>query len=66
MQPGMSFADAAWEQSEEVTDTWVLHFHQPDVLRAIRIFLFEPPKPEDPVALDILERGAFNISFQMM
>lgn len=65
MHTRISYDDAAWEKSEEIADTWVLRFFDPDVSRPIGDFLVRHHEPDDPVGFDILEKGSFNISLQM-
>ena len=48
MRPRMLFDDVAWEKSEEIQDTWVLQFLDPDVLRPIGNFIIRHHKPYPP------------------
>ena len=65
MRPRMLFDDVAWEKSEEIQDTWVLQFLDPDVLRPIGNFIIRHHKPYPPEVFDFLRKGAFNICLQM-
>lgn len=66
MQPRMHYDDAAWEKSEEIADAWVLQFLEPDVLTPVGNFVVRYHKPDNPTEFNILEKGAFNISLQMV
>ncbi|CAG7942047.1 unnamed protein product [Penicillium salamii] len=65
MQPRMHYDDASWEKSEEVSDSWVRQFLEPDILRPVGSFLVRHHNPSDPDQFSILEKGAFNISLRM-
>ncbi|CAG8359274.1 unnamed protein product [Penicillium salamii] len=65
MLPRMPYDDASWEKSEEVADSWVRQFLEPDILRQIGGFLVRHHSPSDPDQFSILEKGAFNISLRM-
>ncbi|KAG2411759.1 hypothetical protein HFD88_009315 [Aspergillus terreus] len=62
----MHYDDAAWEKSEEIADAWVLQFLEPDVLTPVGNFVVRYHKPDNPTEFNILEKGAFNISLQMV
>lgn len=66
MQTRMHYDDAAWEKSEEIADAWVLQFLEPDVLTPVGNFVVRYHKPDNPTEFNILEKGAFNISLQMV
>ncbi|KAI9035573.1 uncharacterized protein KD926_003233 [Aspergillus affinis] len=62
MQPRMYYDDAAWEKSEEIADSWVRQFLDPDILRPVGGFLVRHHDPDNPDKFTILEKRAFNIS----
>ncbi|KAJ5086431.1 hypothetical protein NUU61_007738 [Penicillium alfredii] len=61
----MRFDNLAWEKSEEITDTWVLRFLEPDIWRPIGNFVIKHHNPDDAIELDIFKKGFYNISLQM-
>ncbi|KAJ5918133.1 hypothetical protein N7454_010508 [Penicillium verhagenii] len=66
MQPRMHYDDASREKSEEIADSWVRQFLEPDITRPIGGFLLRLHNPGDGTDLfSILEKGAFNISLRM-
>ncbi|KAJ5109393.1 hypothetical protein N7456_006068 [Penicillium angulare] len=65
MRPRMCYDDAAWEKSEEISDTWVRKFLNPDISIPIGKFLVRHHNPDNAVAFDILEKGSFNIALWM-
>lgn len=60
----MPFDDAAWEQSEAISDTWVAELFEPDTVRAIGDFIVKHRRGV-PVELCSPKAGAFNISFRL-
>ncbi|KAJ9376737.1 hypothetical protein DTO063F5_8639 [Paecilomyces variotii] len=65
MQPRLRYDDVAWEKSEAVADAWLRHFLNPDVLETVGRFLLRHHGLGDAVEFSFLEKGAYNISFQM-
>lgn len=65
MKPRMCYDDAAWEKSEEISEAWIAQFLDVDILRHLGRFLVRHHEPDKPDSFDFLEKGAFNISFQM-
>ena len=65
MQPRMCYDDAAWEKSEEISEAWIAQFTDLDILRELGRFLVRHHEPGKPDSFDFLEKGAFNISFEM-
>lgn len=57
--------DATWEKSEEISEAWIAQFLDVDILRHLGRFLVRHHEPDKPDSFDFLEKGAFNISFQM-
>ncbi|CAG8923077.1 unnamed protein product [Penicillium salamii] len=65
MQPRMCYDDAAWEKSEEIADTWVRKFLDPDISIPIGNFLIRHHNSDGAISFDILEKGSFNIALWM-
>ncbi|KAL5338014.1 kinase-like domain-containing protein [Aspergillus crustosus] len=65
MHPRMRYDDVAWEKSEAVADEWVRQFIQSEILHPVGNFLIRHHRPGDTVEFSFLEKGAYNISFQM-
>lgn len=65
MKPRMYYDDAAWEKSEEMSEAWIAQFTDLDILRKLGRFLVRHHEPDKPDSFDFLEKGAFNISFEM-
>jgi hypothetical protein len=61
----MCYDDAAWEKSEEIADTWVRKFFNPDISIPIGNFLIRHHQPDGAISFDILEKGSFNIALWM-
>lgn len=57
--------DATWEKSEEISEAWIAQFLDVDILRHLGRFLVRHHELDKPDSFDFLEKGAFNISFQM-
>jgi aminoglycoside phosphotransferase (APT) family kinase protein len=64
MEPQMSYDDVAWEQSDDVSDNWLLQFLDIDVKRPIAKFILKHDSGDDP-EFTILRKGSFNITLQM-
>ncbi|KAJ6119238.1 hypothetical protein N7523_003518 [Penicillium sp. IBT 18751x] len=64
MKPRMCYDDVTWEQSENVSDSWLLQFLDVDVKRPIGGFILKHDSGADP-EFTILRKGAFNIVLQM-
>ena len=60
----MPYDDVAWEQSDDVSDNWLLQFLDIDVKRPIAKFILKHDSGDDPV-FTILRKGSFNITLQM-
>lgn len=60
----MCFDDAAWEQSEPISDTWVSELFKIDTLTAIGYFMIKHRRGV-PAELCQPRAGAFNVSFRM-
>lgn len=60
----MCYDDVAWEQSDDVSDNWLLQFLDIDVKRAIAKFILKHDSGDDP-EFTILRKGSFNITLQM-
>ena len=65
MHPRLRYDDVAWEKSEAVADGWVRQFFQSEILQPVGRFLVRHHRPGDAVQFSFLEKGAYNISFQM-
>lgn len=65
MQPRLRYDDVAWEKREEVADCWVRHFFEREILQPVGRFVVRQHRPGDAVEFSFLEKGAYNISFQM-
>lgn len=61
----MYYDDAAWEKSEEISEAWIAQFLDVGILRHLGRFLVRHHEPDKPDSFDFLEKGAYNISFQM-
>ncbi|PLN74598.1 hypothetical protein BDW42DRAFT_181940 [Aspergillus taichungensis] len=64
MEPQMCYDDVAWEQSDDVSDNWVLQFLDVNVKRPIAEFILEHDSGDDP-EFAILKKGFYNITLQM-
>lgn len=64
IEPQMSYDDLAWEQSDDVSDNWLLQFLDIDVKRPIAEFILKHDSGDDP-EFKILQKGSFNITLQM-
>ncbi|KAJ5239574.1 hypothetical protein N7468_004193 [Penicillium chermesinum] len=64
MDPQMCYDDVAWEQSDDVSDNWLLQFLDIDVKRPIAKFILKHDSGDDP-EFTILRKGSFNITLQM-
>lgn len=65
MHPRLRYDDVAWEKSEAIADGWVRQFFQSEILQPVGRFLVRHHGPGDAVEFSFLEKGAYNISFQM-
>ncbi|EAW11007.1 phosphotransferase family protein [Aspergillus clavatus NRRL 1] len=65
MRPRLRYDDVAWEKSEAVADGWVRQFLEPEVLQQVGRFLVRHHRPGDAVEFSFLEKGSYNIAFQM-
>lgn len=65
MQPRMCYDDAAWEKSDEISEAWIAQILECDTLREVGRFLVKHHEPDKPDTFNILEKGTFNISFDM-
>ena len=65
MQSRLRYDDVAWEKSEAVADEWARQFFEPEVLQPVGNFLVRHHRPGDAVEFSFLEKGTYNISFQM-
>ncbi|KAL3478308.1 hypothetical protein BJX99DRAFT_245621 [Aspergillus californicus] len=66
MNSHMLFDDACWEKSDEISDTWIAQFLEPDFLHPVGEFLVKHHKPSKPKSFDIVGNGSFNISLLMV
>jgi hypothetical protein len=64
MEPRMCYDDVAWEQSEYVSDNWLLQFLDIDVRRPIAIFVLKHDSGRDP-EFTIHKKGSYNIVLRM-
>ena len=64
MEPQMYYDDVAWEQSDDVSDNWLLQFLDIDVKRQIAKFVLKHDSGDDP-EFTIFRKGSFNITLQM-
>jgi hypothetical protein len=53
----MCYDDVAWEQYDDVSDNWLLHFLDIDVKRPIAKFMLRHDSGDDPEST-ILQRGS--------
>lgn len=60
----MCYDDVAWEQSDDVSDNWLLQFLDIDVKRPIAKFILNHDSGDDP-EFTILQKGSFNITLRM-
>ncbi|GIJ89302.1 hypothetical protein Asppvi_008239 [Aspergillus pseudoviridinutans] len=65
MQPRLRYDDVAWEKSEAIVDGWIRQFLEAEVLRTVGTFLVRHHRPGDAVEFSFLEKGAYNVCFQM-
>jgi aminoglycoside phosphotransferase (APT) family kinase protein len=61
----MHYDDVAWEKSEAIADEWVRHFLEPEIIKSVGNFLIRHHRPGEASMFSFLEKGAYNISFQM-
>ncbi|EAU35230.1 conserved hypothetical protein [Aspergillus terreus NIH2624] len=64
MDPQMCYDDVAWEQSDDVSDNWLLQFLHIEVKKTIAKFILEHDSGDDP-EFTILRKGSFNITLRM-
>ncbi|KAJ5561296.1 hypothetical protein N7461_000057 [Penicillium sp. DV-2018c] len=64
MEPKMCYDDVAWEQSDDVSDNWLLQFLDVDVKMPIARFIPRHDSGDDP-EFTILGKGSFNITLKM-
>ncbi|RJE21900.1 Phosphotransferase enzyme family [Aspergillus sclerotialis] len=64
MEPQMCYDDVAWEQSDDVSDNWLLQFLDIHVKRPIAKFILKYDSGDDP-EFTILQKGSFNITLRM-
>ncbi|KAJ5106281.1 hypothetical protein N7456_002956 [Penicillium angulare] len=64
MEPQMPYDDVAWEQSDDISDNWLLQFRDIEVKRPIAHFILRHDSGADP-EFTILRKGGFNITLQM-
>lgn len=60
----MCYDDVAWEQSDDISDNWLLQFLDIDVKKPIAKFILQHDSGDDP-EFSILKKGSFNITLQM-
>lgn len=60
----MCYDDVAWEQSQYVSDNWLLQFLDIDIKRPIAIFMLKHDSGRDP-EFTILENGPYNVVLRM-
>ena len=60
----MCYDDVAWEQSDDISDNWLLQFLDINVKRPIASFILQHDSGDDP-EFKILQKGSFNITLQM-
>lgn len=60
----MCYDDVAWEQSDYISDNWLLQFLNIDVKRPIARFILKHDSSDDP-EFSIRSKGSFNIKLQM-
>ncbi|KAJ0415264.1 hypothetical protein BJY00DRAFT_293772 [Aspergillus carlsbadensis] len=63
--PRLRYDDVAWEQSEDIADDWVRQFFEPEIINPVGNFLLRHHRPGDASVFSFLDKGAYNISFQM-
>ncbi|KAL4807309.1 hypothetical protein BDV18DRAFT_168257 [Aspergillus unguis] len=64
MEPHMSYDDVAWEQSDDISDNWLLQYLDIDIKRPIAGFILQHDSGDDP-EFTIFCKGSFNITLQM-
>ncbi|GKZ24438.1 hypothetical protein AbraIFM66951_010470 [Aspergillus brasiliensis] len=65
MKPRLHYDDIAWETSEAIADKWTRQFLDPEILRPVGRFLIRHHRPGDALEFSFLEKGSYNITFQM-
>ncbi|GJP95617.1 phosphotransferase family protein [Aspergillus niger] len=60
----MSYDDVAWEQSDDISDSWVEQFHDIGVKKAIGYFILRHDSGDKP-RLSLIGKGSFNIILRM-
>ena len=64
MQPRMCYDDVAWEQSDDVSDNWLLQFLDVEVLKAVAHYVLKHNSGDDP-EFSVLKKGFYNITLRM-
>ncbi|KAJ5587618.1 uncharacterized protein N7459_003383 [Penicillium hispanicum] len=64
MEPQMCYDDVAWEQSDDVSDNWLLQFLDINVKKPIAKFILKHDTGDDP-EFTIFRKGSFNITLRM-
>ncbi|GLA47671.1 hypothetical protein AnigIFM63604_002480 [Aspergillus niger] len=60
----MCYDDVAWEQSDDISDSWVEQFHDIGVKKAIGYFILRHDSGDKP-RLSLIGKGSFNIILRM-
>ena len=64
MELCMSYDDVAWEQSDDISDNWLLQFLDVEVLKPIAHFILKHNSGDDP-EFSILKKGFYNLTLRM-
>ncbi|PWY70766.1 hypothetical protein BO83DRAFT_447611 [Aspergillus eucalypticola CBS 122712] len=65
MKPRLYYDDVAWEWAEAIANAWFQQFFDPKILQSVAQFLKRHHGPGDVDEFTYLEKGSYNITFQM-
>lgn len=60
----MCYDDVAWEQSDDISDNWLLQFLDVEVLKSIAHFVLKHNSGDDP-EFSVLKKGFYNLTLRM-
>ncbi|KAJ5614777.1 hypothetical protein N7528_008431 [Penicillium herquei] len=64
MQLCMRYDDVAWEQSDDISDNWLLQFIKVEILREVGQFVLMNSEGNDP-EFAVLKKGFYNLTLRM-
>ncbi|GLB11919.1 hypothetical protein AtubIFM57258_009193 [Aspergillus tubingensis] len=65
MKARLHYDDVAWDKAEAVTNAWIQQFFDPKILQSVAQFLKRHHGPGHVDEFTYLEKGSYNITFQM-